>query len=786
VTNNPVVTDATSPPNPSSTHSARRARGRIAATAAVALAALLTPVLPATGAVAAPTGDGAAPRKIMAESRPGARTVALSAAQRKQLLKAAADGRASTARALQLGDREALIPKDVIKDADGTVHTRYERTYAGLPVIGGDLVVHERGGTRTVTKASSARVTVPTTKAAVTAAKAKRSALSAAKSERTQDAATDGAPRLVVWLGGGKPTLAWQSFVTGTQEDGTPSRLSVVTDAATGKQLQSVEQIKAGTGNSQYSGQVQIGTVNNGGVYELTDPDRGGHKTYDLTGVGGIGNLVTDDDDVWGDGTVTDRQTAAVDAAYGQRETWDFYKDRFGRNGIADNGVGAFSRVHYGDSYANAFWDDGCFCMTYGDGYDSAHPLTELDIAAHEMTHGVTYATANLTYSGESGGLNEATSDIMGTAVEFFANNPADVPDYTIGELADVRGTGKPLRYMDQPSKDASAKGTSQDYWTPETRKLNPHFSSGVANHFFYLLSEGSGKKTINGNAYDSPTYDGLPVAGIGQANATGIWYRALTTYMTSSTDYAAARAATLQAAADLFGQGSATYEAVGNAWAAVNVGARYVNHIAVVAPSTRPVAVGQPMSRQIEAVGSSPGRLAYSADGLPMGLSIDARTGLISGTPKKAGTFKTAVTVKNTADPTAKRTVRFDWPVLASGGRFFVNPARFDIPNWKSIESPLIVTGRKGNAPSDLKVTIDLYHPWIGGQVVTLVSENGTEIPVKPWYWDTGEGELHVTYTVDASAVPANGTWKLRVQDDTPGIFTVDPGYLDRWSLTF
>ncbi|MDX2813764.1 M4 family metallopeptidase [Streptomyces sp. PA03-5A] len=751
------------------------------------LAALLTPLLPATGAAAVSEGDGTAPRKIVAESRPGARSVALSAAQRKQLLKAASDGRTATARALQLGDKEALIPKDVIKDADGTVHTRYERTYAGLPVIGGDLVVHERAGGRTVSKASAARITVPTTKAAVSAAKAKKSALSAAKSERTQDPAADGAPRLVVFLGDGKPTLAWQSSVTGTQKDGTPSRLNVVTDAATGKELQSVEEIRSGTGNSQYSGQVQIGTVNNGGVYELTDPERGGHKTYDLTGVGGIGNLVTDDDDVWGDGTLSDRQTAAVDAAYGQRETWDFYKGRFGRNGIADNGVGAFSRVHYGDSYANAFWDDGCFCMTYGDGRGNEHPLTELDIAAHEMTHGVTFATANLTYTGESGGLNEATSDIMATAVEFAADNPADVPDYMMGELADVRGTGKPLRYMDQPSKDADpVKGTSLDYWTPQLKKEDVHHSSGPANHFFYLLSEGSGKKTINGVAYDSPTFDGLPVAGIGRDNATDIWYRALTTYMTSSTDYAGARTATLQAAADLFGQGSDTYEAVGNAWAAVNVGARYVNHIALVTPSTRPVAVGQPMTRQIEAVGSSPGRLVYSAHKLPKGLSINARTGLISGTPKKAGTYKTAITVENTAQHKAKRTVRIDWPVLASGGRFFVNPARYDIPNWKTIESPLIVTGRKGQASSDLKVTIDLVHPWVGGQIVTLVAENGTEIPVKPWYWDTGEGEVHATYTVDASAVPANGTWKLRVTDNTPGIFTVDPGYLDRWSLTF
>ncbi|MER6463886.1 M4 family metallopeptidase [Streptomyces sp. NPDC001228] len=781
----PSPAGTTSPPAPTPVRGSRAARARLAA-AAVTVAALLTPFLPGTAAAAAPTDTGTAPREIVAEARAGARPDTLSAAQRRQLLTSATDRRATTARALHLGAKEKLIPKDVIEDADGTVHTRYERTYAGLPVIGGDLVVHERAGRRTVTMASSAPVAVPTTKAGLSAAQAKKAALSAAEKKRTADPATTDVPRLVVFMDGAEPVLAWQSYVTGTQADGTPSRLDVVTDATSGKPLRSTEQINSGVGNSRYSGRVEIGTVDDNGVYELTDPDRGGHKTYDLTG-GGNGTLVTDDDDVWGDGTTADRQTAAVDAAYGQRETWDFYQDRFGRDGIADNGVGASSRVHYGNGYANAYWDDLCFCMTYGDGLGNANPLTELDIAAHEMTHGVTYATAGLVYTGESGGLNEATSDIMGTAVEFFANSPADVPDYTIGELADVRGTGKPLRYMDQPSKDADpVKGTSADYWSPDLKKQDVHHSSGPANHFFYLLSEGSGKKTVNGIAYDSPTYDGLPVAGIGLNNATDIWYRALTTYMTSTTDYAGARTATLQAAADLFGQGSATYEAVGNAWAAVDVGSRFVHHIAATPPSTRPVAVGQPATRQIEAVGSAPGRLSYAAHGLPKGLSIDARTGLISGTPKKAGTFEAAVTIRNTAQRKARLTVRFDWPVLASGGRSFVNPARFDIPNWQTIESPLVVTGRKGNAPKDLKVSIDLVHQWVGGQVVTLVGQNGTEIPVKPWYWDTGEGQIHATYTVDASAVPADGTWKLRVTDNTPGIYTVEPGYLDRWSLTF
>ncbi|MFJ3284918.1 M4 family metallopeptidase [Streptomyces sp. NPDC086669] len=788
MTNHHSAADAPHLAHPAAPHrqSARGRRRGLAAAAALALAATLTPVLPA-GLAAARDAADEAPQRIAADARAGARTVRLSPAERARLLTAAADERSTTADTLGLEEREALIPKDVVKDADGTVHTGYERTYAGLPVLGGDLVVHRKAGARSVTKATDTRVRVPGTKPAISASEARRTALGAAEDTRSRKQTDAGAPRLVVHLGEGRATLSWQTYVTGVQTDGTPSRRSVVTDAVSGRVLQDVEQIRTGTGHSRYSGQVPIGTVRAGDVFELTDPERGGHRTYDLTGVGGAGVLVTDEDDDWGDGTNADRTTAAVDAAYGQRMTWDFYRERFGRDGIKGDGAGARSRVHAGDGLANAYWDDLCFCMTYGDGRDNAHPLTELDIAAHEMTHGVTSATANLTYEGESGGLNEATSDIMATAVEFFTGNAADTPDYTLGELADVRGTGRPLRYMDQPSKDAHPeKGTSLDYWTPDLHKEDVHHSSGPANHFFYLLSEGSGKKTLNGVAYDSPTYDGLPVTPIGLRNATDIWYRALTTYMTSGTDYAGARTATLQAAADMFGQGSPTYEAVGNAWAAVNVGARYVHHIAVTAPSTRPAAVGQPTSRQIVAEGSATGPLAYAAHNLPKGLSIDPRSGLISGTPRKAGTFKVVVTVENTAQHGARTTVRFDWPVLASGGHHFVNPTRFDIPRWGTVESPLVVTGRTGQAPKELKVTVDLVHPWVGGQVVTLISEDGTEIPVKPWYWNEGESELHADYIVDASAVPANGTWRLRVTDNTPGIFTVDPGHLDSWSLTF
>jgi zinc metalloprotease ZmpA len=240
-----------------------------------------------------------------------------------------------------------------------------------------------------------------------------------------------------------------------------------------------------------------------------------------------------------------------------------------GRNGIANNGTGAYNRVHYSRNYNNAFWSDSCFCMTYGDGDGTTfNPFDSLDVAGHEMTHGVTSRTAKLVYSGESGGLNEGTSDIFGTAVEFYANNPNDPGDYLIGEELYKSGTSA-LRTMINPSQD----GRSADCWYSSVGNLDVHYSSGVANHFFYLLAQGTtsgspSKTCVAGNTRVA-SGNGT-VVGIGRAKAEKIWYRALTVYMTSSTNYAGARTATLNAARDLYGAGSAEQNAVAAAWTAV------------------------------------------------------------------------------------------------------------------------------------------------------------------------------------------------------------------------
>ncbi|MEU1463559.1 M4 family metallopeptidase [Streptomyces sp. NPDC005727] len=547
---------------------ARQKRTKLAIATAVAAGALISTGVALNANADTPHGSTTTAGALSAAP------VQLSAAARTTLIQQAQAGAADTAQEMDLGAKEKLVVKDVVKDADGTVHTRYERTYGGLPVLGGDLIVHtaKSGRSEGVTENTKAAIEVASLTPKIATGKAESQALTAARSAGSEKTAADTAPRKVIWAAEGKPVLAYETVVGGLQDDGTPNELHVVTDANTGKKLYEHQAVETGSGKTRYSGTVTLGTGKSGSKYQLKDASRGGHQTTNLARkTSGKGTLFTDADDVWGTGSASSSptdQTAAADAAYGAQVTWDFYKNTFGRSGIKNDGKAAYSRVHYGSNYVNAFWDDSCFCMTYGDGEGDNHPLTALDVAGHEMSHGVTSNTAGLEYSGESGGLNEATSDIFGTGVEFYAKNATDKGDYLIGEKIDINGDGTPLRYMDKPSKD----GGSADYWSAGVGDKDVHESSGVANHFFYLLSEGSGAKTIDGVKYDSPTSDGSKVTGIGRDKALKVWYKALTEYMTSTTDYKGARKATLSAASALYGASSTEYKTVAAAWTAVNV----------------------------------------------------------------------------------------------------------------------------------------------------------------------------------------------------------------------
>ena len=506
----------------------------------------------------------------------------------------------------RLSASDAFKARGVTVDRHGVEHVRLDRTYKGLPVIGGDLVVHSRAGvfkSASLTQAKPITIgTTPTVSsdAAITAAGVKFGT----KFDAVPTA------RLVVYARRAAPKLAYDVLYVGKAKDGTPTRMHYYVDALTSAILDKEDAVHTGTlpgtgavtgttppppnitpttgtGRSLIAGVVPLNTQFNATrrLYELKDPTRGNTSITDIgNGYRGNGTLVVDGDNKWGNGATSDRVSTAVDAAYGFAKTWDFYKDNFNRLGIAGDGRGAFGAVHYALNYSNAFWNDDCFCMAFGDGDGvTMRPLVALDVMGHEVSHGVTHATAGLIYSSESGGLNEATSDILGTMVEFYANNPQQPPNYLIGEQLFIK-PGSALRAMFKPNLDGISPDCYPSATTPSNgitlgnfKAMDVHYSSGVANHFFYLLAEGAvvpagfeAGTLANLGPSDLVCNGTTALVGIGRAKAQLIWYTALTEYMTSSTDYPGARVATMNAAADLYGPGSAEQNAVAAAWDAV------------------------------------------------------------------------------------------------------------------------------------------------------------------------------------------------------------------------
>ena len=368
---------------------------------------------------------------------------------------------------------QRFVVNDTIVDRDGTTHVRMDRRYQGLRVVGGDLVVHTApsGSLEGVSQTLAKPLAVATTPKVTSAGATTRALAPAGATAKIENLRATSEPTLVVDATTATPRLAWEVLSGGRLADGTPSRLSTYVDASTGKVIRREEHIQTveGSGQTLYSGTVPLQLTQSGSTYQLKDPTRGNTYTTDMNNAEDsllcqifgsgckTGTLFTSSTTTFGNGTTSNRASAAADAQYGTNATWDYYKNVHGRNGIFGTGAGSFNRVHYGNGYVNAFWDGTK--MTYGDG-DGVEfgPLVSLDVAGHEMSHGVTENTAGLTYSGESGGLNESTSDIFGTLVEFHAANANDPGDYLIGEEFDLANHAG-FRRMD--ARAATARRTT-------------------------------------------------------------------------------------------------------------------------------------------------------------------------------------------------------------------------------------------------------------------------------------------------------------------------------------
>ncbi|GGO01947.1 zinc metalloprotease [Microbispora rosea subsp. aerata] len=739
---------------------------RTALLAAAAALAVTGVVAPTTTAVAKPPpGSESAVRPLAADP------VQRAAAAADQAVASGVDD-------LRVSPNETYR-RTGVTPSGGMYYVTYERTYKGLPIVGGDaVVVTDANGRVRDTEAASGALPLgvpssPTISAEAATAKAK-TVLS-----RVDDTAE---PRLVVLAWGDKPRLTWEAKVAGIA-DGKPSIQHVFVDATTGEIADSYDDVRAGTGNGYYYGTVTINTSGSGSSYSMTDPTRSGIRCG-----GQNGSAYTGTDDVWGNGSGTNLETACVDALYSVQREWDMLRDWLGRNGINGSGGGFPIRVGLND--VNAYWN-GSY-TNFGHSQDNARQATPMDVVAHEFGHAIFQTTpGGAGSSRENGGLNEATGDIFGALTEAYANNPNDPPDYQVGEEVNLVGSG-PIRYMYNPSLAGDPNCYSSSIPTTEV-----HAAAGPLNHWFYLLAEGS---SPGGGKPNSPICSGGPssVTGIGIQKAGKIFMGALQR-KTSTWRYINVRTASLAAAVELYGANSAECAAVKAAWNAVAVpvqsgeascGSSANDFSVTLSPTGGTVSPGGSATTTVatSTTSGSAQTVTLSASGLPSGATASFSPSSVTSGGSSTLTISTSastpsgtytITVTGSAS-SGTHTATYTLTVSgASGGRTFTNDTNYTINDWATITSPITSTAT-GAAISPVQVKVTISHTCDQDLRIRLRGPDGTWYTLK----SSGGGSCAQfgtrTYSVPVTQNAA-GTWTLEVRDD----YLFDTGYLDSWSIT-
>jgi bacillolysin len=270
-------------------------------------------------------------------------------------------------------------------------------------------------------------------------------------------------------------------------------------------------------------------------TYRMVSTD-GRQQTYDAKNRNALaGTLATDADNTWDTpGTKSPGQPALVDAQFYANVTDDYYESTHAFNWISHYPQGIVSSAHVGRRYNNAYWNGTQMAYGDGDGSSFIEFSGALDVVGHELSHGVTEATSNLIYQNESGALNEAFSDIMGTAIEFSYGNG----NWTIGEDITVASNG--IRNMADPNEDGDPSHYADRYMGTSDNG-GVHTNSGIANHWFYLLVTG-------GQNADLDHASGEDVQGIGLEAAAEIAFLGFTG-LSANSNFCAAREGTIAVA---------------------------------------------------------------------------------------------------------------------------------------------------------------------------------------------------------------------------------------------
>ncbi len=487
----------------------------------------------------------------------------------------------------QLADAWQLKKSE--KDNLGFTHYRYQQTYNSVKVESGEYLVHERNGRVESVNGMWLDGITLNTNPSLSENAALQAALNFTHAQlyKWQVPGEDIALQEMTnnpnatWFPNGELVivcanndifkkdlhLAWKFDVYSIKPF---SRKFIYVDAQTGAVVSSIERIEdidaPATGTTMYSG-TQSFTCDNvsANSYRLRETGRGlGIRTlnaHNSTNTAGATDF-TNTSATWT--STANGDDAARDAHWGAEKTYDYFSLLHGRNGLDNAGLLMISYVHYDAGLDNAFWDGTS--MSYGDGNTMFNPLVAIDVCGHEFSHGVTQFTCNLNYSNESGAMNESFSDIMGTAIEFYAK--PSTADFLIGEEI-TQAPGTALRDMQHPNVYGDPDTyTGTNWYTGAADNGGVHTNSGVRNHWFYIECMGEAGTNDLGNAFN--------VSGIGVISAANICFRGHTVYLVNTSQYADCRVADIQSAVDLFGACSPEEITTTNAWYACGVGAVY------------------------------------------------------------------------------------------------------------------------------------------------------------------------------------------------------------------
>ena len=667
----------------------------------------------------------------------------------------------------------------------GVRNYRYDQTWRGIPIFGEGVVVSEDGAGNVRTMFGNLFSGLDQDIASTAPKLGKAAALVAGKRAGLGNSVSgmlveNESVELMVFIDdAGRGHLAYVvSFFADSISAGSPTRPLVIIDANSGRVLKQRENLQhalvgTGPGGNAKTGQYEYGT--NFGYLDVTQS--GTTCTMNSTNVKtvNLNNGSTNTSTTAFSYTCPRNTVKAINGAYSPLNDAHYF------GGVIYNMYQAYlgmapltfqlqMKVHYKSGYENAFWNGTA--MTFGDGASTFYPLVSLDVSSHEVSHGFTEQQSNLTYSGQSGGMNEAYSDMAGEAAEYYMRGSND---WQVG--ADIfKGTGA-LRYKNNPPLDGSSIDNAANF----TSSMDVHYSSGVYNKAFYLLATKSGWNT---------------------QKAFQVFARANRDYWTASSTFNQGACGVETAATDLGfvkADVTAAFTSVGVSCASTpppTGGGVLTNGVAKTGQAgaagaslgyTMVVPAGATGFEVVTGGGTGDADLYAKFGSAPTSTSNDCKSE--GGTNAETCTIATAqagtyyVLVKGY---TAFSGMSITGSYTTGGGggttQTYTNGTDVAIPdnNATGITSTITVSGRTGSAPSNAAVAVNSGHTYSGDLVVELVAPDGTVRTLQSRVGGSADNIVK-TFTTNLSTEAINGAWKLRVKDRA----STDTGYINSWSIT-